>query len=338
MRSRNCPLLMIGLLALGFLVVNHATPWGPTEAQAQADPGDPIIQIVSPAGEPRYTRPGNPIDPAITVDVAVEFPIVETTCVGANTPVDTSTLEVYLWRVIDGVMQEEWPVDTSSGWTWTGTAPDRVEGQVTIGGVGSGQNRSRYGLYVCIENAAARKCQLGGMVRVEYPVSEFTAAYYSVTKGTSFSQGGAGCTLIPSAAFSLLNQQMAAEEFQTITPNGAGIVGGTNNTVSFINIPLIGAAGPIDMTASLNEPANDLDLAEVAVSGIDLSGIGFPGTNCVISGKADGNLLGEVSPGQDLDGSIRVYDIELALGGGTGTCDLVAAPTCELNLKFDGNK
>jgi hypothetical protein len=47
--------------------------------------------------------------------------------------------------------------------------------------------------------------------------------------------------------------------------------------------------------------------------------------------------MGEVSPGLDLDGSIRVYDITLGLGGGTGTCDLVAAPTCELNIRFDGN-
>lgn len=47
--------------------------------------------------------------------------------------------------------------------------------------------------------------------------------------------------------------------------------------------------------------------------------------------------MGEVTPGQDLDGSIRVYNITLELGGGTGTCDLVAAPTCELHIAFDGN-
>ncbi len=92
------------------------------------------------------------------------------------------------------------------------------------------------------------------------------------------------------------------------------------------------------MTASPSTPpANDVLLAEVAVSGIDLSGIGFPGTSCVISGKADGSLLGEVSPSLDLDGSIRVYDIALTPGGGPWGCTLVAAPTCELNVKFDGN-
>ncbi len=113
------------------------------------------------------------------------------------------------------------------------------------------------------------------------------------------------------------------------------VVPGGTGTVNFYSIPLIGS---IDMTASPSvPPANDVLLAEVGVSGIDLSGIGFPGTNCVISGKADGSLMGEVSPGQDLDGSIRVYDIELAQGGGIGPCDLVAAPTCELNVSFDGN-
>jgi hypothetical protein len=181
---------------------------------------------------------------------------------------------------------------------------------------------------VCIENDLGRACQRGGFFRAEFPVTEFRAAVYAATRGTSFGQGGVGCNLIPPVAFSLINQQMAATEFLTIVPNqGAG-------TASFIGIPLIGS---IYMTASPNEPANNVDLAEVGVSGIDLSGIGFPGTNCVISGKADGILLGEVSPSLDLDGSIRVYDMELAQGGGTGTCDLVAAPTCELNIKFDGN-
>ncbi len=101
MQARNCSVLMIGLLVLGFLVAPYTVPWEPAEAQAS---GEPVIQFVSPpAGdEPRYTRTGDPIDPVITVDVAVEFPIVETPCAGANPPVDTSTLEVTVLRLIDG--------------------------------------------------------------------------------------------------------------------------------------------------------------------------------------------------------------------------------------------
>jgi hypothetical protein len=322
---------MIGLLVLGLLVAPYTVPWEPAEAQAA---GEPVIVFVSPppGDELRYTRTEDPIDPAITVDVAVAFPIVETPCAGANPPVDTSTLEVYVVRWLDSEVLESWAVDTSSGWTWTATAPDRVEGQVTIGGPDSGQNRSRYSVSVCIRNAVGRKCG-NGYFRVEFPVAEFTAAVYDA-RGTSFSQGGAGCALIPipDVAIPLINQAMAATEFSVFVPSGAGMAGGAG-TVSFDQIPLIGS---IYMPASLNEVANEVDLAEASVSGIDLSWTGFPGTNCLISGKADGSLLGEVSPGQDLDGSLRVYDIQVGPGVGAGTCELLAAPTCEFNIWFDG--
>ena len=332
MQARNSSVLMIGLLVLGFLIAPYTLPWEPVEAQAQL----PVIQFVSPpAGdEPRYTRTGDPINPVITVDVEVTFPIVETPCAGVNPPVDTSTLEVYVWRVIDADMQQEWPVDTSSGWTWTGD-PDRVEGQVTIGGLGSGQDRSRYCVRVCIENALGKNCQRGGYLRAEFPVAGFTTRFYNV-RGTSFSQGGATCNLIPSIAFSLINQEMAARVFTAWVPSGAEIGSQTGYAVDFYDIPLINS---ISMTASLDETANNVLLEETEVSEIALPVINIPGlsTNCVISGFADGSLLGEVSPGLDLDGSIRVYGIELDPGPPElGTCDLVADPTCELNVKFDG--
>lgn len=331
MQKRNCSVLMIGLLVLGLLVAPYNLPWEPAEAQAQV----PVIQFVDPppGDEPRYTRTGDPINPVITVDVEVIFPIVETPCAGVNPPVDTGTLEVSVLRLIDRAIQEpiaenEWPVDTSA-WLWTGTDPDRVEGQVTIGGLASGQDRSQYCVKVCINNALGTNCERGGYLRAEVPVAEYSAAVFSATRGAGFSQGGATCNLIPGAAIGFINGAMASTEFYTIVPpNGAG-------TVQFIGIPLLNS---INMTASPSvPPANDVLLAEVGVSGIDLSGIGFPGTNCVISGKADGSLLGEVSPLWDLDGSIRIYDIDLSLGGGAGTCDLVADPSCELNVKFDGN-
>lgn len=327
MRSRNYSVLMIGLLTLGFLFVGHATPWGPTEAQAQ---GEPLIQFVSPPGTPRYLETANPIDPAIDIAVEVDFPAASTPCAGAPLPVDPASLAVTVNRLLDAAVLESWAVDTST-WTWN-AENNNVTGQVTIGGEISGQGRSLYGIEVCINNSAALACATKG-VRVEYPVAGFSAGAYDA-KGTSFGQSGAGCNLIPSVAIPLINQQMANTEFLAIVPSGIIMAGGVGNTASFIGIPLIGS---INMTANLNVPANDVDLAEVEVSGIDLSGIGFPGTNCVISGKADGSLLGEVSPGQDLDGSIRIYDIQLALGGGIGPCTLVAAPTCELNVKFDGN-
>ncbi len=321
MRSKSYSVLMIGLLALGFLVVNHATPWGPAEAQAQ---GEPLIVFQLPVGTPRYTATADPIEPVITIDVQVDFPAASTPCAGTPLPVDPTSLEVTVNQQLDATVLDSWTVDTS-GWVWN-AENNNVTGQVSIGGETNGQGRSLYGIKVCIDNSSGSACATKG-VRVEYPVSGFSAGAYDA-KGTSFGQGGAGCNLIPSIAMPLLNQLMAEKAFLVVVPGGTG-------TVNFYSIPLIGS---IDMTASPSvPPANDVLLAEVGVSGIDLSGIGFPGTNCVISGKADGSLMGEVSPGQDLDGSIRVYDIELAQGGGIGPCDLVAAPTCELNVSFDGN-
>ena len=55
MRSKNRSVRMIGLPALGFLVVNHALPWEPVDAQAA---GEPVIQFVAPTGAPRYGNPG----------------------------------------------------------------------------------------------------------------------------------------------------------------------------------------------------------------------------------------------------------------------------------------
>jgi len=316
---------MIGLLALGFLVVNYATPWGPTEAQAV---GEPVIQFVSPDGTPRYVDDGDPIDPAIDIPVEVDFPPASSACAGTPLPVITSTLAVTVNRQLDGAVLESWPVETS-GWVWNAEG-NNVTGQVTIGGPTSGQDRSLYGIQVCISNGT-QGCATKG-IRVEHPVSGFTAGLYT-TKGKSFTQTGAGCDLIPSIGLPFINDQMSTTEFLTIVPSGPEITAGAAEA-EFIGIPLIGG---ITLPASLSEGTNDVLLAEVSVSGIDLSGIGLPGSNCSISGSADGSLMGEVSPGLDLDGSIRVYDITLGLGGGTGSCDLVAAPTCELNISFDGN-
>jgi hypothetical protein len=282
MRSKNYSVLMIGLLALGFLVVNHATPWGPAEAQAQ---GEPIIQFVAPAGTPRYMDTADPIDPGILIDVEVNFPAASTPCAGTPLPVDPSSLVVTLQQMVDSTPNgTSWDVDEST-WAWN-PAGDNVTGQVTIGGPSSGMDRILYGINVCISNASASVCATKG-IRVEYPVSGFTAGLY-ISKGNNFGQSGAGCNLIPSIAIPFLNEQMAAKDFLTIVPSGPQIAAG-GAVAEFIGIPLIGS---MLVPTVLNTGNNDVDLTEKAVSGIDLSGIGFPGTNCEISGKADGSLMG----------------------------------------------
>lgn len=321
MQMKNYPARMIGLLLVGFLTV----PLGMVYAQG------PVIEIKSPTGEPRYVRTSDPIDPEIIVDVAVEFPIVETPCVGANPPVDTSTLEVYLWKVIDADMQEEWSVDTSSGWEWTGTDPDRVEGQVTIGGLGSGQDRSRYGIRVCIENEVERKCKLGGFLRVEIPVTNFFSASYETTRITFFSQDPAGC-VIPGGLMGTINQLIATIAF----PVGVNMSLSTATFGSMTTpLPLMGI---VAFGTSLDEPNNNVVLEQVTIDGIDLSQLGVAGYNCLVGGSADGILLGEVSPWSDLDGSMRIFDISVELGGGIGGCSLTTpGPECNINFVFDGN-
>ncbi len=326
MRAKDYSLLTVGLLALGFLVGSSLAPWGLPEAQAA---GEPVVQVTLLSGPERSTHAADPIVPPVTYDVQVDFPEGSSACVGPPPPVEPATLTVTVRQQLDGAVLDTWSVDTSA-WTWN-AENTRVTGQVSIGGETTGQGRSLYAIRACISNANGEGCG-AKTVRMEYPVSEFAGGNY-LAKGTSFSQSP-GCTLIPSIALPLIAEQMATTEFGAFVPNATQISTMTDDTVNFTQIPLL---GNVDMTASLNAGTNDVDLAEVSVSGIDLSGIEFPGTNCEISGSADGVILGEVAPGEDLDGSIRVYDMSLSLGGGTGTCDLVAQPGCQLTIKFDGN-
>lgn len=329
MQMKNCSLRVIGLLLIGFLAV----PLGVVYAQ------DPIIKFKSPAGEPRFVRPGDPIDPAIPVDVEVEFPIEETPCVGANPPVHQETLEVYLWQVIDDQMQQEW--DITSDFTWIpGADPDRVEGTVTIGGTGSGQNRSRYGFRVCIENDVERKCRLGGFLRVEIPVTNFYSASYNTSRITGFGQTQGCCKpngvcLIPSFAIPLINQYMQTVAFPIDVNMGTSTV--TFGSL-FYPLPLIGT---VEFSTSLDTSppetgGNTLLLGAVTIDGIDLSQLGMAGYNCVLGGSADGIVLGEVSPWMDLDGSMRIFDISVI--GEPPACTLsTPSGECNINLVFDGN-
>lgn len=305
-------------------MLNQAFPWGPPEAQAA---GEPVVQFAAPEGTVRYVDDADPIDPSILIDVEVNFPDATTPCAGAPLPVDPNTLEVKVHRQLDGEQLETWDNIDEGTWTWNAQF-NNVAGQVTIGGTSSGQIRSLYGIEVCIENDSARSCATKG-IRVEHPVDGFTAVPVYITRGTSFSQRGAGCNLIPSIGIPFINEQMATTEFYTVVPSGAAIAAG-GAQVEFVGIPLLGV---INMPAALDTVDNDVDLTEVAVSGIELKVLTY---DCVISGKADGSLMGEVSPGQDLDGSIRVYD--LIVEDGPGGCGLTAAPTCELHIGFDGNR
>jgi hypothetical protein len=330
MRAKHYSVLMIGLLALGLLILNHALPWEPPEARAA---GEPIILFVAPTDTPRYVDDGDPIDPEIVIGVEVDFPDASTPCAGAPLPVDHTTLVVKVHRQLDGARLETWDDIDESTWTWDASFKN-VTGQVTIGGAGSGQDRSLYGIEVCISNGSAQGCATKG-IRVEHPVSEYVGGSY-LSKASSFSQNP-GCGLVAEGLLGIINGMMNDTEFGAIVPNATAISAGPpNNIVQFPGIPLLGS---MSMNASLNAGTNNIDLAPVTVTGVDLGAINAPlppGYNCEISGSGDGFLLGEVSPGADLDGEIRVYDITLGPGSGTGECTRDATG-CELVIKFDGN-
>ena len=109
MRARNYSILMIGLLAVGLLILNHALPWEPPEARAA---GEPIILFEDPAGTPRYMDPdAGEIDPEILIDVKVNFPPGASACAGNPLPVITDTLTVAVNQQIDGTVSASTPVD-----------------------------------------------------------------------------------------------------------------------------------------------------------------------------------------------------------------------------------
>lgn len=329
MQAKNYPVLMIGLLVLGFLIVPRTAPWEPAEAQAA---GEPIIQFVAPAGTQRYVDDADPIDPAIDIDVEVDFPEAAAACSGAPLPVDHTTLQVRVNRQLDGAVLETWDDIDESSWLWNEQF-NHVTGQVTIGGATSGQIRSLYGIEVCISNAAKSRCATKA-IRVEHPVSDLEYNAYE-SKAISFSQS-AGCGLIDPNLIPTLNTIMKNAVFYVYVPSAAEISGHTDDDVNFTNIPLLGI---MNMTASLNGGTNNVDLAPVTVTGVDLGALPVPlppSYNCEISGSGDGILYGPVSPGDDLDGEIRVFGITLATGSGSGACTRDATG-CELLIKFDGN-
>ena len=316
MNRKNLSVLTLGLLLLGFLIVRCAPSL------------DPIIQFLDPPTMLRFVSGSDPIEPPIVVPVEVYFPPTVNPCAGnIPLPVDPDTLEVKLQRLLDTEVQEEWEIDTS-GWLWD-EAFETVTGEVTIGGEVAGHNRSAYGIWVSISNgsgvATARQ-----LVRVEIPVTMFFGGYYP-TKITSFTQTPAGCVL-PDFAIELINDQLSEVVFGVQAPPASQIPA---TPAVFTNIPLI---GNIDFPTSLDTENNNVNLAPVTIEGIDISLLEIPGYNCIVGGSADGVLYGEVAPWADLDGRMRVFNMSIGIGGGSGPCNLVTpGPECNIIINFDGS-
>lgn len=319
MKANHGSLCMMVLLLLGFLAV-------PPMAGAQ----DPVIQFVSPAGSPRITAASDPSGAPIPVDVEVAFPLIGGTCAPPPPPVVPGTLEVKVQQLLDASVQGEETIDTS-GWTWTGT--DSVAGQVSVGGSGW----SLYGIKVCIGNGAGSACATK-LVRVEHPVSEFVGrpVYFGSAR---LSQSPPGC-LLATFLETQINNMISAAPFSIDAPAAPEYP--AEPCVFDLPLPL----GTVSFPANLDIPGNNVALgvddlgapAPVSMS-IDLGPYGLPGSyNCLIGGSADGDVYGEVSPNFDLDGRLRVFDISVGLGSGSGGCSIsTPAPACNMYITVDGN-
>lgn len=314
MKANHAFLWMVALLLLGSLAM-------PPVASAQ----DPAIQFVSPAGSPRYTAASDPTGDPISIDVEVAFPLEGSGCSPAPPAVIPGTLEVTVQALLDASVQDEVTIDTSSGWTWTGT--DSVAGQVSVGGFGW----SLYGIKVCIENGAGSGCATK-LVRVEHPVSEFVGRPLYFGRVTQFSQSPANC-VIPSIAMSAINNAIKVAPPVYITAPPAADYPAED--VVFQELPLLGT---VAFPGSLDTDENNVAMGSVTITGMDLGPLNIPGYNCLIGGSADGALYGEVSPNFDLDGLMRVFDISVGTGSGTGGCGLsTPGASCNIFLTVDGN-
>jgi hypothetical protein len=318
MRKRSVPVLFVGLLLLGLLII-RCTPQPVTPAIGflQPDPSIPIVTADDPAT----------LESPMVVDVEVKFPPSIDPCAGSiSYPVIPGTLQVTLQQVDDLALIQEWDVTDSMVWNQTN---DAISGQVTIGGVGSGQSWAAYRVRVFIRNsqgAGARTVD----IRVEKPVTELMGGHFDVDV-TSITQRPPYC-ILPNAALSVvLGIIEPFMPMQIYVPGGA-------EYPSSILLPLPDPIGELDVDADLDEPGNDVVFEPVSMAGIDLGPYDIPGFNCLVGGTADGAFNGQVDP-DDIDGVARVFEMEVGLGTGTGDCLLATPdPDCQLFIALDGDR
>lgn len=318
MQKKNISVLFIGLLLLGMLVIRCTPePAIPVMTFLLPDPSVPFVSAEDPATT----------DPPFVVDVEVKFPPAVSPCAGnVFYPVLPETLEVTLQQLDDLDVLQEWDVTSSMVWNETNNI---VSGQVTIGGVGSGQSWAAYGILVSIRNSQARGGKMV-VVRVERPVSELVGGDFDVDV-TSITQSPPLCVLPDAALKVVLGIIEPLMPMQIYVPWGSSYP-------DQVLLPLPDPIGAILVNAYLDEQANDVVFEPVTMQGIDLGPFNLPGFNCLVGGTADGYFNGQVDP-DDIDGAARVFDMVIGLGSGTGDCLLDTPPAeCQLIISLDGDR
>ena len=126
---------------------------------------------------------------------------------------------------------------------------------------------------------------------------------------------------------------MIAQMFFQVTLFDAGVY------PTWVSLPLPSPVGTIDVYARLDEPNNDIAFDPIGHA-IDFGQLNMPipGGNCLIQGTADGAIDGQTPLPDDLDGTIRVSEMQVSVGSGTGDCILTTPdPECSLYITIDGD-
>ncbi len=314
MRGKNLPVLVLGVVLLGFFVVRCSQPMVP------------VIQFIAPTGSTPIVAETDPLDAPQTVDVEIAFPPTVNPCAGMTYPVFPETLSLSLQQMDDTQVVQEWPIDASGWWNET---QDRIQGQITIGGETSGQSWAAYRIKATISNAQG-PVEASVSLRVEKPIEQLTGGWYDV-KVVSIRQTPENC-ILPQIALGVVHDIMAQyPPLQVQIPAGS-------EYPDAITFPLPDPIGPLTLYAVLDVTSNDIVFPDpVTLAGIDLGPYNIPGFNCLVGGSGDGWVDGEVDP-EDMDATIRIFDMSVSTGSGSGSCNLSPpSEDCVLWVTLDGN-
>jgi hypothetical protein len=314
MKRKNLSTLSVGIILIGLLIVRCTEPLVPKINILSPDPSVPVVSAIDPL---------DLIDP-ILVDVEVAFPPTIDECAGLVYPVYPGTLSVTLQEMDDWEVLQEWEIDASGWWNDTN---DGIQGQITIGGVGSEQSWSTYRLTVSIKNAQGPVKRWVDL-RVERPIADFPGGIYTVAV-SSITQQPASCVL-PQAGLDAVMGILGGQTFTVVLPDADAFP-------ADVTFPLPEPVGTIVVHGTVDGGTNDIVFDPLTLDGIDLGPYNLPGFNCLVGGSADGAIDGQVRL-DDLDGTIRVFDMSVGTGTGTGDCILNSPPPdCNLFIRFDGD-
>ncbi len=313
MRKARLLAMGLGLLAISMLVIRCV----PT-------PVTPAIVINAPAYNVPVVAAVDPATTPIPLAVDVSFPLAASPCGGQAYPINRDTLLVKLQMLnAAGAVAQEWTIDASSWWSQT---EDRIQGTITIGGAGSNQSWALYQLEVSISNSQG-PATVYQAIRVERPIADFPGGTF-VVHVTGLGQSPSNC-LLPQVAFDVVMNLISGQTFNVTLPAGSGYP-------ADITLPLPEPIGTLVVHATLDTANNNIAFDPVTLSGIDLGPYNVPGFNCLVGGTADGAIDGQVFLGV-LDGTIRVSNMNVAVGSGTGACNLSQpSSSCNLSVGLNG--